>query len=146
MRPGMCSRESGYRLSCFEGVNYGFMMLFSLWARSKNIVGALVLTLEYGSIPDDETLELSADNLQARLHVAACGYLIPLLHLLGTAGRAFGLADLQIRTWRETNRDGTEVEMSKGKEPQKPLLFNSHGTEASSFKHRKKDSAASSAC
>lgn len=97
-----------------------------------------MLTLEYGSIPDDKTLELSADNLQARLHVAACGYLIPLLHLLGTAGRAFGLADLQIRTWQETSRDGTEVEMSKGKELQKPLLFNSHRTEASSFTHRKK--------
>lgn len=72
-----------------------------------------LLTLEYGSILDDETLELSTDNLQAGLHVAACSYLIALLHLLGTAGRAFGLANLQICTWHEISRDGTEVEMRR---------------------------------
>lgn len=77
-----------------------------------------LLTLEYGSILDDQTLELSTDNLQTRLHVAACSYLIPLLHLLGTAGRAFGLANLQIRTWQEISRDRTGDWMSSGKELQ----------------------------
>ena len=69
--------------------------------------------MEYGGVLDDETLELTTDNLQTRLHVAACGYLIPLLHLLGTAARAFGLANLQIRTWQEINRDRTGVWMSR---------------------------------
>lgn len=71
-----------------------------------------LLTLEYGGILNDETLELSADNLQAGLHVAACGYLIALLHLLGTAGRPFGLANLQIGTWQEISRERTQVQMS----------------------------------
>lgn len=68
------------------------------------------LTLEYGSVLDDESLELSADNLQAGLHVAARGYLIALLHFLGTAGGAFGLADLQISTWQ---RIGREADISR---------------------------------
>lgn len=63
----------------------------------------MCLTLEYGGVLDDETLELSADDLQAGLHVAACGHLIALLHLLGAAGRAFALANLQIRTWQGVN-------------------------------------------
>lgn len=63
------------------------------------------LTLENGSILDDEPLELSTDNHQARLHVAARGYLIALLHFLGTAGRPFGLANLQISTWRRISRE-----------------------------------------
>lgn len=108
-----------------------------------------LLTLEYGSILDDEPFELSADNLQARLHVAACGYLIPLLHLLGTAGRAFGLANLQIRTWREISRDRTGVRMSMGEGAGKPLLFNFQ-TQKDLFllthTHTHKDSSSSSAC
>jgi len=55
--------------------------------------------LEYGGVLDDEAFELSADGLQTRLHVAPRRHLIALLHFLGTAGRAFGLAHLQIRTW-----------------------------------------------
>lgn len=51
MQPGMCSRESGYRLPCFEDVNYGFMMLFSLWARSKNIVGTQCLPWNMAAFP-----------------------------------------------------------------------------------------------
>lgn len=114
----MCSQERGYRLSCSEDVNYQFktvfLIFFPLCASSENILSALdklflLLTLEYGSVLDDKTFELSTDNLQARLHVAACRYLIPLLHLLGTAGRAFGLANLQICTWQEISRDRTEV-------------------------------------
>lgn len=65
---------------------------------------ASCLTLEDGSILDDEPLELSTDSLQARLHVAARGYLIALLHFLGTAGRPFGLANLQISTWQRISR------------------------------------------
>lgn len=72
-----------------------------------------LLTLEYGGILNDETLELSADNLQARLHVAACSYLIALLHLLGTAGWPFGLANLQIGAWQEISRERTQVRMSR---------------------------------
>jgi len=58
------------------------------------------LTLEYGGVLDDETLELRADSLQARLHVVAGGYLVAFLHLLGAAGRPFGLAHLQVGTWQ----------------------------------------------
>lgn len=113
---GMCSQESEYRLSCFEVFCYQFkaaVLFFFLSTCSKKHLETgfdklcSLLTLEYGSILDDETLELSTDNLQARLHVAACSYLIPLLHLLGTAGRAFGLANLQVCTWQENSRDRT---------------------------------------
>lgn len=78
MSPGMCVEVRASMISLTLG------QLCSL------------LTLEYGGVLDDEALELSADNLQTRLHVAASGYLIALLHLLGTAGRSFGLANLQI--------------------------------------------------
>lgn len=91
------------------------MMFFSARQLRKCLFDKLysLLTLEYGGVLDDETFELSTDNLQTRLHVAACGYLIPLLHLLGTAGWAFGLANLQIRTWQEINTDRTQVWMSR---------------------------------
>lgn len=82
---------------------------FSVLVQKKHVCTNCKFTLEYGSILDDEMFELSADNLQARLHVAACSYLIPLLHLLRTAGRAFGLADLQICACQEISRDKTEV-------------------------------------
>lgn len=74
-----------------------------------------LLTLEYRGVLDDETFELCADNLQTRLHIAARRYLIPLLHLLGTAGWAFGLANLQICTWQEISRDRMVVWMNRGK-------------------------------
>lgn len=85
----------------------GFCFVFFLCAcRSETGLdeACSLLTLKYGSILDDETLEVSTDNLQARLHVAACSYLIALLHLLGTAGRAFGLANLQICAWQENQQ------------------------------------------
>lgn len=63
--------------------------------------GRCLPTLEYGSILDDETLELRTDHLQAGLHVAARRHQVALLHLLGAAGRAFGLANLQVGAWRE---------------------------------------------
>ena len=87
-------------------------------------------TLKYGCVLDDEMFELSADNLQARLHVAARSYLIPLLHLLRTAGRAFGLADLQICTCQEIKNDKTEVLICSS--------FHPHHLQANHRKHHPK--------
>lgn len=56
-------------------------------------------TLEDGGVLDDETLELRADHLQARLHVTASRHQVALLHLLGAAARPFGLANLQVGAW-----------------------------------------------
>lgn len=67
--------------------------------------GDSLLTLEYGGVLDDETFELSADDLQARLHVVAGGHLVALLHLPGAAAQAFGLANLQIGTWQKVEKE-----------------------------------------
>lgn len=96
-----------------------------------------LLTLENGSVLNDKAFELSADSLQTRLHVAACSYLIPLLHLLGTAGRAFGLANLQIGTWQGISRDRTVAWMSAGKETEKPLTQHKETQPPLNAKHRK---------
>lgn len=63
--------------------------------------------MEDGGILDDEMFQWSADHLQTRLHVAAGGDLIALLHLFGAARRAFGLTHLQIGTWQR-RREGEE--------------------------------------
>lgn len=62
----------------------------------KKKCGNSLPTLEDGGILNDKTLELSADHLQTRFQVAACCHQVALLHLLGAAGLAFGLANLQV--------------------------------------------------
>lgn len=79
-------------------------MCFVTLKTSPDAPSTNCLTLENGSVLDDELLELSADNLQAKLHVAACSYLVALLHFLETAGWPFGLANLQISTWQRVSR------------------------------------------
>lgn len=58
--------------------------------------GHCLPTLEDGSILDDETLKLRADHLKTGFHVAARRHQVALFHLLGAAGWAFGLANLQV--------------------------------------------------
>ena len=89
---------------------------------------------------------MSADDLQARLHVAACSYLIPLLHLLGTAGRAFGLANLKIGTWQQNQQRWDRSLDEWGEGAGKPLVFNFKNRNLFHLIHTKKDSATSSAC
>lgn len=74
--------------------------------RFERNCGHCLPTLEDGSILDDETLKLCADHLKTGFHVAARRHQVALLHLLGTAGWAFGLANLKVWAWQD--RKGRE--------------------------------------